>query len=1192
MDILGKTSRTIPQLEDVNSASNQWLDQLVTLMETVNNWPISLHPHLMQASACIKACNLVQAERAFLFLQDDPNQRLVLLAEADSGERLMVPYGRGIVGCLGRDGGTANVPRADQDPRYNSEFDHYPPDAPQPYSMLCVELKDTAGVPIAVLQVVNKKSAAGSRDPGRFSRQDETMLKLLGMQIAAVLRCCDMHARNCHSSEWRDPLSGPRREETEKNVRLVMDDLMTTPMACEEQALHLLASKVKILVQAEHCTAFVKDETETTVMWTGMQEQGGVWVRLTLDVSDQTTAGWCASRAQVLQVKNLALDPRFNRSLVSEQDMRAASGCSILCVPVVNSTEAEGSTMGLLGVIEVIKRAEFSELDREMLVSMSRSVPRLLDHVKKQRLRALLKECAADILKQTKRDEALKQFRQAVPRCLERDVHVRYFTLDAATNELVCSSRKPHTLADQQAMEDTELRGSIEMCGIEGYVAREGKPLRMQDAWGVTLPDGSSMSQTLDKHTGLDGIRDQATPLPLICVPVRRSEGEAASGADAAASKSVNKDGRQMQESKGSQDLGEVIGVVQILGVVPSPFTELQQKLVQELIESLQIVLHVCERAAEAAQREQDLVSLMRSLPELYSEYDMHRLLKIVAAEVCSLLSAHHCTTYMIDAATGEMWTRIDGFQREVRLPKGTGMVGAVASTAKTTYVADCMSSPQYGSILAEAGASTGVRSVLVVPVLSHAGLVLAVLQAFHALPNAFSEHQRGLLEEYARLVAVAIENQRFASRHVRDVQRGIPVEWEPPRVHASIRDSIVRLLACESAAVYQAATDAHTLFTYTPTPATARSDSGMSSSTRRDAFSDSASRDSHTASESVRRDVALHTGIVGRVYTCGDAVLTEAAHLLTDFDVQVDCASAKEARTLLCVPMYDRLGQKIGALLAVNKRRGKFSRDDETLLKLVASQWGEIISNNAKYSAAVATIESNTQLFKAARALESVTVARDLTEGLSDKLRAIVPCDKCAVFLVDADSQELVTYSPSGAEVRVPISRETVAGMAAETGDMVRVADAHADDRFQHFTQSTSHAHRADESVSSMRMLSCPVRDVRGTCVAVMQLIRAGAQSVMFTDRDEKLLRSVSEHVARSAVKTLTANKAARRLMDLMDMNVSIARDMYMQEGRLPRTIKAVVRKALGCDKVNVYMVDVMRRVRCRIFYTCLLVV
>jgi GAF domain-containing protein len=1199
---------SLPQAGDITQASNQWLEQLVTLMQSVNNWPISLDPHSVQESACRKACDLVQCERSSLFLLDDPNQQLVLLTKSDSDNQLKVPYGSGITGTVGVHGGTLNVPRADLDSRYVSESDHYPSNAPKPYSMLCVELKDTSGVPIAVIQAVNKKSRIGSRDPGCFTRQDETMLQLFGMQVAAVMRCCDLHARSSQSLGQRNASSSSSsneqnnstvdRVEVDQRVRAAVDELMHMHIICQEHAVQSIANKVKGFTRAEHCTVFWKSENEPDVLWTAVQNNSSnnhtnkthdQWERVSLEVSDQTTAGWCATRSQVLQVKNLALDPRFNRSLVSEQDMRAASGCSILCVPVFSGT----SNQSLQGVIEVIKRAEISESDKETLVGFSQCVPAVFERARQEHLRSAVKQGTADLLRQATQEKAIHKFKQVVSRCMGVDVHVRYFAVDAEAKQLVCTlAAKSDKNTTQAKAEPVVLRKAADSCGIEGHVAREGKVVRLNDAWIVTLGDGSHMSQTLDEETGLAGRRKE-TPLPLMCMPVRKYVYDPTGNNDSVenrGSKSANKNKEAAVASPEADkhNVHIVVGVVQILGAHAVAFTDAQEEMVQEFIDTLQVVLGICASSAHARDKERDVVTLLRSLPEMYSEFDMQRLLKIVAAEVCQLLGAQHCTTYMIDSASGDMWTRIDGYQREIRLPQGTGMVGAVASTAKTMYVPDCFASPQYGSILAEAGPSTGVRTVLMVPVMSHAGAVMAVLQAFHPGQDAFDQHKHRLLEEYARLVAVAMENQQLASKRVRDIQRGIPVEWDASKVHATMRESMLRLLGCEAAAVFQSAADNKSMFMYVRVPATARSELSHTSS-KKNTLSDVLSKrdlnpenvlsrhDVHV--DTVRRDVSVEEGIVGQVFTCGDSVLTEAAHLLTDFDYSIDSAGAKEARTLLCVPMYDSTGKKIGVLLAVNKRRGKFTRDDEAMLKLLASQWAECIVNNGKYAAAAATIDSHGHLFKAARACEGVSAPRDLTDCLCEKIKAMVPCDKSVVFLVDADSSELVTYAPAGSEVRVPISKHTVAGMVAQTCDVVHVHDIYTDERFAGSMSKTQS--EAGGVLTKTSVLSVPVRAVRGgTCVAVLQLMRFGAEADMFTDQHEKLLRSLCEHVAANAVKTLQANKMTQRLVDLVDVTVNMAKALDMHGGTLQCAIKSTVRRALACEKVNVYLVDVMRRV------------
>ena len=69
---------------------------------------------------------------------------------------------------------------------------------------------------------------------------------------------------------------------------------------------------------------------------------------------------------------------------------------------------------------------------------------------------------------------------------------------------------------------------------------------------------------------------------------------------------------------------------------------------------------------------------------------------------------------------------------------------------------------------------------------------------------------------------------------------------------------------------------------------------------------------------------------------TTGNAVLSESAWLLPGFDAEVDQAGSKETQTLLCTPMVDSSGTKVGCVLAINKRKGQFTRQDEAWLKVI----------------------------------------------------------------------------------------------------------------------------------------------------------------------------------------------------------------------------------------------------------------
>jgi adenylate cyclase len=105
-------------------------------------------------------------------------------------------------------------------------------------------------------------------------------------------------------------------------------------------------------------------------------------------------------------------------------------------------------------------------------------------------------------------------------------------------------------------------------------------------------------------------------------------------------------------------------------------------------------------------------------------------------------------------------------------------------------------------------------------------------------------------------------------------------------------------------------------------------------------------------------QELPASVGVVGSVATSANTVMSEFAHLLPDFNKQSDQPLPRETKTLLCAPMLDSSGCKIGCILAVNKKgtRGVFTPKDEAWLKVMSSQYGEIVSNFRKHQTALST--------------------------------------------------------------------------------------------------------------------------------------------------------------------------------------------------------------------------------------------
>ena len=70
--------------------------------------------------------------------------------------------------------------------------------------------------------------------------------------------------------------------------------------------------------------------------------------------------------------------------------------------------------------------------------------------------------------------------------------------------------------------------------------------------------------------------------------------------------------------------------------------------------------------------------------------------------------------------------------------------------------------------------------------------------------------------------------------------------------------------------------------------------------------------------------------GIVGQVVQTGDTLRVDDAYADKRFDQSVDKSSGFTTRNLLCAPLYNATGERIGAFELINKREGVFTADDE----------------------------------------------------------------------------------------------------------------------------------------------------------------------------------------------------------------------------------------------------------------------
>lgn len=102
--------------------------------------------------------------------------------------------------------------------------------------------------------------------------------------------------------------------------------------------------------------------------------------------------------------------------------------------------------------------------------------------------------------------------------------------------------------------------------------------------------------------------------------------------------------------------------------------------------------------------------------------------------------------------------------------------------------------------------------------------------------------------------------------------------------------------------------------------------------------------------SELVRIELPMGKGIAGYVAATGDTLNIPDAYLDPRFNPEIDRKTGFRTQTILCMPMRNKDENIIGVLQLLNKRKGLFTRDDESFISALSVHAAIAIENARLY--------------------------------------------------------------------------------------------------------------------------------------------------------------------------------------------------------------------------------------------------
>jgi Nif-specific regulatory protein len=186
--------------------------------------------------------------------------------------------------------------------------------------------------------------------------------------------------------------------------------------------------------------------------------------------------------------------------------------------------------------------------------------------------------------------------------------------------------------------------------------------------------------------------------------------------------------------------------------------------------------------SSERVQERDHKLSLLLDLGAMLArEVELDTLLAALGARIARAMRAERATVYLVDAATGELRSRIADLPEleEIRLPRGKGIAGYVAENGEVVNVRDAASDPRH---FAEVDRKTGyvTRTVLAAAIRDPAGkrAIRGVVQVLNKEDGAFTDEDEAFLHALCAQVAQALEGTtlRPASPNDRGVQVRGPI--------------------------------------------------------------------------------------------------------------------------------------------------------------------------------------------------------------------------------------------------------------------------------------------------------------------------------------------------------------------------------------------------------------------------------
>ena len=309
------------------------------------------------------------------------------------------------------------------------------------------------------------------------------------------------------------------------------------------------------------------------------------------------------------------------------------------------------------------------------------------------------------------------------------------------------------------------------------------------------------------------------------------------------------------------------------------------------------------------------------------------------------------------------------------------------------------------------------------------------------------------------------------------------------------------------------------------------------------------------------------------------------------DYSAEIDLA---DVASTIVAPLL--VGADVLAVVCLGRDASQppFTHKEEMVVRRLSAVLSHVVHVALRTAEAEEQLSRSDELIRYGATLTNDLSGRDVTHSMLRQAVKLIRADRCSVFVLDRELEELVEYAfdvtsdesgndggiesdeddgtrrSSGSprdRFRLPVGPTSIAGWVAHTGDALNIADAYEDHRFnQAIDQQTGYRTRS--------ILSVPMMGADGV-LGVVQLVNK-ANGVPFTNVDEKYLRRYASFVANS-IRHAQHIKALQDSHRQSECLVSLARSVFSERDldRLARRMSIAMAGLIGTERCSLFLLD-----------------